>query len=242
MAKVYSLKIHQSQYLSAGLFPRSNPACGPQCTILQEKELNAPRYKLDIHSLHSNFKFILNSLCSPPGIHYPAKDARVRLCPLQRQTGAHPPWSPNKPPLSFPLLESKVAFKRKTVSGFVSQTVKAPGARAGNRAKGWEQEQLVPGEWITTACEEGVEGHGETKPQPKLDSRQKEKGAAVCLWVPWPRELRSYQILLGHTMWPLSFSTFSRPRLLCQCPINNNGQQTQTSLLLLSCAAHLKAG
>lgn len=133
--------------------------------FLQEKELNAPRYKLDIHSPHFSFKFTLNSLCSLPGTHYPAKDARVRLCPLQRQTRAHPPWSQNKPALSF-LLQSKVAFKRRNSLRFCLPNIESP------RGNGWEQskrlgtEQLVPQEWVTTACEEGVEGHRRQSPNP----------------------------------------------------------------------------
>lgn len=132
LAKVYSLKIHQSQYAREGLFPRSNPACGPQCTMLfsyKRKNQMPPgtSWRVTAHSV-----FTLNSLCSP-GIHYPAKDARVRLCPLQRQTGAHPPWSQNKPPLSFPLLQSKVAFKRRNSLRFCLSNSQSP------RGKGWEQ-------------------------------------------------------------------------------------------------------
>lgn len=95
------------------------------------------RSQVDIHSPHSNFKSTLNSLCSPPGIHYPAKDARVRLCPLQRQTGAHPPWSQNKPPLSFPLLQSKVAFKGRNSLRFCLPNSESP------RGKGWEQSKRL---------------------------------------------------------------------------------------------------
>lgn len=141
--------------------------------FLQEKESDALRYKLDSHSPHSSSKFTLNSLCSP-GIHYPVKDARVRLCPLHRQTGTHPPWSQNKPPLSFPLLQSKVAFKRRNSLRFCLPNSESP------RGKDWEQskrlgtEQLVPGEWVTTAGE-GVEGCGDKAPAEARQQRKKRK-------------------------------------------------------------------
>lgn len=93
-------------------------------------------------------------------------------------------------------------LKEETVSGFVSQTVKAPGARAGNRA--------ASSRGMGHHCRRRrCRGTRETKPQPKLDSRERKGSSCVPLGSMARRELGSYQILLGHTTWPLSFSTFS---------------------------------
>lgn len=93
-------------------------------------------------------------------------------------------------------------LKEETVSGFVSQTVKAPGARAGNRAA---SSRGMGHHCLRRRCR----GTRETKPQPKLDSRERKGSSCVPLGSMARRELGSYQILLGHTTWPLSFSTFS---------------------------------
>lgn len=109
---------------------------------------------------------------SPPGIHYPAKDARVRLCPLQRRIRAHPPWSHNKPPLSFPFLQSKVVFKRRNSLRFCLPNSEGP------RGKGWENKAASSPGWVTSDYEEGAEGHGRQNPSPS-QTAEKERGAAV---------------------------------------------------------------
>lgn len=148
----------------------------------------------------TSWTFTLNSLCSLPGIHYPAKDAGVRLCPLQRQTGAHPPWPPNKPPLSFPLLQSKVAFKGRTVSGFVFQTAKAPGARPGT-------EQLVPQDGSPLTVRK-VERDSRQSPRPSQTTEK--EGEQLCgSGSHSPETAEELSDSAGHTTWPLSFSTFS---------------------------------
>lgn len=143
LAKVYTLTTHQSQYPNAGVQGFSQGikpepslwALLHHAIFLQEKKIKGTQVQAGLSSPHSSFKFILNSLCSPPGTHYPAKDARVRLRPLQRQIRAHPPWSHNKPPLSFPFLQSKVAFKRRNSLRFCLPNSEGPkGKVCGNKA------------------------------------------------------------------------------------------------------------
>lgn len=114
-----------SKCRSAGLFPGDQTltqlvGTAAPCYFPTRERTKGTQVQAGLSSPHSSFKFTLNSLCSPSGIHYPAKDARVRLCPLQRRIRAHPPWSHNKPPLSFPFLQSKVAFKRRKQSQVLS--------------------------------------------------------------------------------------------------------------------------
>lgn len=105
------------------------------CYLPTRERIKGTQVQAGLYSPHSSFKFTLNSLCSPSGIHYPAKDARVRLWPLQRRIRAHPPWSQNKPPLSFPFLQSKVAFKRRNSLRFCLPNSEGPKGKVwGNKA------------------------------------------------------------------------------------------------------------
>lgn len=120
-----------SKCRSSGLFPGDQTltqlvGTAAPCYFPTKERIKGTQVQVGLFSPHSSFKFTLNSLCSPPGIHYPAKDARVRLCPLQRRIRAHPPWSHNKPPLSFPFLQSKVAFKRRNSLRFCLPNSEGP--------------------------------------------------------------------------------------------------------------------
>lgn len=129
--------------------------------------------------------------------------------PFAKTDWSTPTRSQNKPPLSFPLLQSKVAFKKRNNLRFCLPNSESPRGKGWEQSKGLGTEQLVPQERVTTACEEGGEGHRRQSPNLRLDSRERKGSSCVPLGPIAQRELRSYQILLGHTMWPLSFSTFS---------------------------------
>lgn len=119
-------------------------------------------------------------------------------------------------------------LKGGTVSGVASPTVKAPGARAGGT------KQLVP-RWVISDCAGGGDRLGRQSPSPS-QTAGRERGAAMELWVPWPRESCGAIRFWSATPRGLYLSPLSMHQLLCQCPVGNNGRQTQP-LLLLSCAA-----
>lgn len=157
------LKTHQSQYPSTGLFsPGYNPAYRSHRTILfsfKGKTQMPPgtNWTFPAHTPASNSHWVPCAFC----LHYPLPSkgywgkSWTKLSPFQRQIREYPLWSHNKLSLSFPLLQNKVAFKRR-VSGFVSQT---PWGSQGNRVTSFPV-------WVTTDSEEGVEGHGKQSPSP----------------------------------------------------------------------------
>lgn len=143
------------------------------CYLPTRERIKGTQVQAGLYSPHSSFKFTLNSLCSPSGIHYPAKGARVRLCALCKGGLEHTHHGHRTSHLFLSLsCRARLHLKGETVSGFVSQTVKAPKARSGGT------KQLVHHDGDH---EEGVEEHGRKSPSPrqKAQTVEKERGAAV---------------------------------------------------------------
>lgn len=177
-------------------FPGQNPACGPSSPIL----FSSQRHRPDCSHPLSGFSFPLSSLCSPPLIIQPRLPRPPG--PFQRRIRAHLTIVKRTGHLSScfsPLLQNKVAFKRRNSLRFCLPNREGPRGRAREHRVADSPALLMLTAKVWRDMADKAQGQ----------ARQQRRGGRVVLGPMAWRLPRSYRVLPNHTVQPLSFSRFS---------------------------------